>query len=55
MGHMSFKHWRCWPIFQTVLPFGWLWPLVGHCIRIWDGYAYCDRCDWRERLPAWPT
>jgi hypothetical protein len=44
---MTWRYWRC----RTPSWLDWFWPLFGHCIRIADGYAYCDRCPWRERLP----
>jgi hypothetical protein len=28
--------------------------LVGHGIRINDGWAYCERCRWREPVPPLP-
>lgn len=38
----------CWLGEHT--PLFIFWPLFGHRVRMGVGFAYCDRCSWRD---AW--
>lgn len=44
------RYWRCRAC-DYVPWLDFLWPLFGHSVRFRDGYAYCERCPWQERLP----
>jgi hypothetical protein len=41
------RYWRCWEIPVLSL----FWPLFGHLIYFQDGFARCERCPWRQKLP----